>query len=165
MDRDKLFSHKCLAAPNPPPKFKCPYCDYTANRRYRLSYHINSKHTKSHWFECNNCDYKTTDSSSLRRHQKVIHCDLQQPDAAAALFNCPYCEFRTFSELALQRHRVSKHGPIIQYCNHCSYQTKDKSNFRKHMFIHGDKPRKCTKCDYQCVSPYQLQRHYRKIHV
>ncbi|RZC40981.1 zinc finger protein 64 -like protein, isoforms 3 and 4-like [Asbolus verrucosus] len=161
MEKEKLINHKCMSI-STPDKYKCPYCDYSTGRRYRLSYHINAKHTKTNWYDCGQCDYKTTDSSSLRRHQKVVHSVREE---GAPLFSCTYCEFHSVSEVALQRHRVSKHGPIIQCCNFCSYQTKDKSNFRKHLYIHGDKPRKCTQCSYQCVSPYQLERHYKKCHV
>lgn len=161
MDKDKLVKHKCLPMLSSE-KHKCPYCEYSSSRRYRLSYHVNAKHTKAHWYNCGQCEYKTTDSSSLRRHQKVVHL---VPGVDAPVFTCTTCYFTSTSEVALQRHRVARHGPMIHKCTICSYQTKDKSNFRKHQYIHGDKPKKCTKCSYQCVSPYQLEKHYKRSHV
>ncbi|XP_044260766.1 zinc finger protein 64-like [Tribolium madens] len=161
MDKAKLISHKCLPTPNSE-KHKCPYCEYSTSRRYRLSYHVNAKHTKANWYNCTQCEYKTTDSGSLRRHLKVVHLG---HDGGTSVVTCPMCYFTATSEVALQRHKVAKHGPVMHQCTICSYQTKDKSNFRKHLYIHGDKPKKCTKCSYQCVSPYQLEKHYKRSHV
>ncbi|CAH1382122.1 hypothetical protein MTP99_006036 [Tenebrio molitor] len=160
MDQVKLVRHKCLEV-TPLDKYKCPYCDYSTCRRYRLSYHINAKHTKTSSYECAQCDYKTNDANLLKRHQKTHG----PSEKTGEMFTCPLCEFSSGSAVALQRHRVAQHGPVMQCCTVCSYQTKDKSNFRKHLYIHGDKPRKCTKCSYQCVSPYQLEKHYKRSHV
>ncbi|EFA05621.1 zinc finger protein 64 [Tribolium castaneum] len=160
MDKTKLITHKCLPTPCSE-KYKCPYCEYSTSRRYRLSYHVNAKHTKTNWYHCTQCEYKTTDSSSLRRHLKVVHVERE----GTAVVTCSTCYFTTTSQVALQRHKVAKHGPPMHQCTICSYQTKDKSNFRKHQYVHGDKPKKCTKCSYQCVSPYQLEKHYKRSHV
>ena len=92
--------------------FKCTDCNYESNRKYNLSRHIQTKHTKvkelckkiSH--RCNICEYSTDRLYNLKRHEK--------------------------------KHTRIKKSKIHQ-CFICDYQDKSKSNVKKHVDNHENK--------------------------
>ncbi|XP_072383248.1 uncharacterized protein [Diabrotica undecimpunctata] len=140
--------------------FKCPHCTHVTNRPYAINKHINTMHTKSVWFMCETCNYKSTDKSCLRRHVRKNH---ENPDPIKQ-YPCHICDMVITNKYNFRRHLL-KHDEAISYdCEFCSYNCKDKSNFRKHLFTHSPKLLPCSFCAYNHVSPYQLRNHLKKHH-
>lgn len=137
---------------------KCPHCPYVTTRRYVLTQHINSQHTKEIWYQCLDCDYKCTDKSYLKKHSK-IHVEGSELEEKV----CEYCDFRTLSEYNYRKH-LSKHDIQVLQCEFCSYSTNDRTNFRRHLFTHNPVPSDCDFCDYKSVSPYHMRNHLKKYH-
>uniref|UniRef100_A0A6P7F8L6 B-cell lymphoma 6 protein homolog n=1 Tax=Diabrotica virgifera virgifera TaxID=50390 RepID=A0A6P7F8L6_DIAVI len=140
--------------------YKCPHCTHVTNRPYAINKHINTMHTKSVWFMCESCSYKSTDKSCLRRHVRKNHED---PDPTKQ-YPCHLCDMVMTNKYNFKRHLL-KHDEALSYdCEFCSYNCKDKSNFRKHLFTHSPKLLPCSLCAYNHVSPYQLRSHLKKHH-
>ncbi|KAJ8939749.1 hypothetical protein NQ314_011035 [Rhamnusium bicolor] len=138
---------------------KCPHCPHVTNRQYALNKHINTMHTKAIWYSCDLCNYRSTDSSCLRRHKRNVH-----PEVTGNELCCHLCAYRCMTEYHLKKHLLKHDENTILQCQFCSYSTKDRSNFRKHIFIHNPKAQDCEFCDYKCVSPYQMKVHLKKYH-
>lgn len=142
-----------------PSEKKCPHCPHVTNRQYALNKHINTMHTKSLWYTCDFCPYRSTDSSCLRRHKRNVHPERQGADLV-----CRLCSYHCTTEYHLKKHMMKHEDSTLLQCQFCSYSTRDRSNFRKHIFIHNPKPHDCEFCDYKCVSPYQMKLHLKKMH-
>ncbi|XP_020709988.1 longitudinals lacking protein, isoforms J/P/Q/S/Z isoform X31 [Athalia rosae] len=54
-----------------PPRFTCPNCEKTYNRRGNLRRHVNSECGDPRMFFCNLCNYRTNRNCSLRMHMKI----------------------------------------------------------------------------------------------
>lgn len=144
---------------------KCPHCPHITNRTYALNKHINTMHTKSVWFHCEFCTYRSTDKSCLRRHVRKNH--EEKPDVESGKqFCCNICNMAVATEHNLNRHMM-KHEETINAnykCDFCSYNSKDRSNYRKHIFTHSPIQLQCPNCHYMNVSPYQLRTHIKRFH-
>ncbi|XP_018575775.1 RE1-silencing transcription factor B-like isoform X2 [Anoplophora glabripennis] len=138
---------------------KCPHCSHVTNRQYALNKHINTMHTKSVWYICDSCPYRSTDSSCLRRHKRNVH-----PERLGNDLMCQMCSYRCTTEYHLKKHMLKHTDNAPLQCQFCSYSTRDRSNFRKHVFIHNPTPQGCEFCSYKCVSPYQMKLHLKKAH-
>ncbi|KAJ8917375.1 hypothetical protein NQ315_002399 [Exocentrus adspersus] len=139
---------------------KCPHCPHVTNRQYALNKHINTMHTKTTWYSCDLCPYLSTDTSCLRRHKRNVHPDKLENDLA-----CHLCVYRCSTMYHYKKH-MQKHedNTSVLQCQFCSYSTRDRSNFRKHVFIHNPRALECEFCNYKSVSPYQMKIHLKKFH-
>ena len=106
---------------------------------------------------CTMCDYRSNDSSHMRRHEK-IHSD-EKP------YKCSKCE-KTFRNLSnLKRHESCHAGDKPFLCSRCDYRCNQLFDLKKHERIHvGDKPFNCSYCNYKCNSSSCLKAHER-IHT
>ncbi|GIY38081.1 hypothetical protein CDAR_399351 [Caerostris darwini] len=100
--------------------FKCPYCNYSSNKRTNLTLHVNG-----HKY-CSNCDIHFTSNDNYQDH-KEHYCStrpvLESTSVAEAssasvarmsriLIKCPYCSYSSDWPALLSRH-VHKE----QYCS------------------------------------------------
>ena len=87
--------------------------------RLLFAIYTTNSHTgmhSSHKFKCRDCDYETTRTSSLERHQK--HKDKK--------FQCSLCDYKTSWKNSIARHQKSVHlGQNIQ-CPDCNYEATRK---------------------------------------
>ena len=47
-------------------KFSCPFCDYTATRKFLIKTHVQSVHEKKNDFKCELCSFKTSTKRYLK---------------------------------------------------------------------------------------------------
>ncbi|XP_074040384.1 uncharacterized protein isoform X2 [Leptinotarsa decemlineata] len=157
---ETLFNeHKKNCKNNSKNLLRCPHCPHVTNRSYALSKHINTMHTKAVWFLCEYCTYRSTDKSCLRRHMRKNHTEHSSVECV-----CKVCGHVCSNQYNLSKH-ITKHemSPPLN-CEFCSYSSKDRSNFRKHIFTHSIKELDCEFCSYHNVSPYQMRVHLKKFH-
>merc|ERR1712126_727328 len=84
-------------------------------------------------FPCAICSYQAKQKQDLIRHTKNIH----QPSTTSKPVNCPDCN-KSVKPSYLSEHRNLLHNPEqpILFCRFCTFQTKKKSNFTKHVENH-----------------------------
>ncbi|KAK9892389.1 hypothetical protein WA026_019841 [Henosepilachna vigintioctopunctata] len=164
-DDAKLKDHKCF----PESKkrqimsmIRCNQCDFRCPTPKILEDHKNEVHPV--WYSCSHCAFKSKFINVMTKHKNTAHAYNQNTEHMA---DCKLCPYRAINTQFLQKHVRAMHyrPPPVLSCTMCSYETSDRSNFKKHQYIHTkDKPHKCPSCIYQCVSPYQMKKHVEKQH-
>lgn len=133
---------------------QCPHCDYSTNRRFLLSRHLNT-HSVNLPHKCSICDKAFKTNAALINHTNV-HMG-RKP------YKCRDCEssFTTAGELT--RHTRYKHtGEKPHKCSECSYASVELSKLRRHMRCHtGERPYQCPHCTYASADTFKLKRHLR----
>ena len=104
---------------------------------------LNEHHKKDHGIvECEQCDKKFATQSSLDKHM-YLHSDLH--------FVCEDCSQSYSFKSRLEQHQITHQKEPNYMCKHkgCSPGFKNKGDFNRHMFSHGDIWFKCTSCPYK----------------
>ncbi|KAL3271715.1 hypothetical protein HHI36_022186 [Cryptolaemus montrouzieri] len=166
-DDAKLKDHKCF----PESKkrqimsmIRCNQCEFLSPTPKLLEEHKADAHPV--WYSCGLCAFKTKFINVMTKHKNTAHVNNLNSNEHMA--DCKLCPYRAINAQFLQKHVRAMHyrPPPILSCTMCSYETSDRSNFKKHQYIHTkDKPHKCPSCMYQCVSPYQMKKHVEKQHA
>ena len=132
-------------------------------------------------FNCDKCDYNTTDKTIVQRHVKSLHEEIRH--------DCDKCFFRATGKTNLQRHFESLHEEIHHDCDKSTLgqQTrqliKDMSNHYMKRFImivrnatlgpnlqrhveslHEEIHHECDKCYFMATGKTNLQRHFESLH-
>ena len=147
-------------------KFHCDQCEFSAKSLSNLITHNNGVHLKLKPFKCQhaNCSSEFTQKSSLNKHVKVIHGDVDK-------LQCEICDYATISRAHLEAHVAGVHNKEKNFkCDVC-----DKVYSRKHQLTNHIKDKhdfdfegfRCTKnpsCEFMAQSQSALQFHIMKIH-
>lgn len=128
---------------------------------------ISSKYENSK-FKCNQCDFKTRNVSSLKKH-KNFHVF---PDECE-IFVCKECSFKTPIERGLRRHvrrHVEKDSDVWFLCEDCSYKTKHKDYLERHVKGSHTAPENlnwahCEYCTYKAKKKWILKDHILARHT
>ena len=114
-------------------------------------------------FECNQCDYKTTQKISLDRHLNALH--------AGTTFVCDEadCGKSYRWEVDLRNHKDSAHGNLTFPCPEpdCDYLGKSRRNLRVHKKSQHSGPLAsaiCHVCDESFSSRQYLEVHFKSQH-
>ena len=144
-------------------EYKCEECEYvTRGRGANLERHIAAIHRKEK-FLCDQCSFKTTVKSELKKHVCRLSCRkrdfkanwkkerklhyrndhtmeeqselLQHPilSKQQGKLSCSQCSYRTNFGGNLRLHISEKHEDIQRFCQICEYQTKSLSSLKFHM--------------------------------
>lgn len=163
---------------------KCPYCEFSTTRRYRLDAH-QSLHTGVGRIACPVCDQTFGTNSKLRIHRLRVHekkpthfcplCDYSgyiQNDITRHVnschqgelnFACSHCEARFSSETALKQHALRQHEEKVSYCcPHCAFTCHSEATLKCH--IQKQHPHlECATCKETLTSREELEEH-KKLH-
>ncbi|GFO00887.1 Zinc finger protein 26 [Plakobranchus ocellatus] len=131
-------------------KYKCAHCDYMCNDTSRMKDHLLC-HTTEKFFKCEHCDFSCKRRMGLKDHMK-IHTG-EKP------FSCKLCDYKCRSNEGLKSHMAKHSGHKPYTCDVCGQGCSSFYLLKKHKFIHGEKPLKCTYCDYTCIQKKQLTNH------
>lgn len=94
-------------------------------------------------FSCPLCDFKTTRSSMLYRHQRVVHND-HRP------FACNLCPYRSKQRDSLKKHMMAHTDERPFECEVCHHRCRQKGDLKRHKLLHsGERPFACPHCPYR----------------
>ncbi|XP_054828954.1 zinc finger protein 142 [Eublepharis macularius] len=163
---------------------KCPYCDFSTTRRYRLDAH-QSLHTGVGRIACPTCGQTFGTNSKLRIHRLRVHekkpthfcpfCDYSgyiQNDITRHVnschqgelnFACSRCEARFSSETALKQHALRQHEEKVSYCcPHCAFVCHSEATLKCH--VQKQHPHlQCATCKETLTTREELEEH-KKLH-
>ena len=88
-------------------EYSCDICERKYSSKYRLQAHVTSVHLKIFRYKCDECDYATAYSSSLKSHKKGSH---GAPGGTESKKVCELCSFTTASHESLRKHMKDVHG-------------------------------------------------------
>ncbi|XP_026688620.1 zinc finger protein 271-like [Diaphorina citri] len=156
--------------------YMCFTCEYHTNNNHNMLRHIR-RHLGEKPFQCEFCDYKSSAPSDLQTHKRIRHssstvvyivsfrwisevilcvycCKLLTKNAEILLHHCKTC-------FAMERLGVSYN----YMCFTCEYHTNNNHNMLRHVRKHlGEKPYKCSQCDYSSSGVTNLKTHEKIRH-
>nr|XP_003214989.1 PREDICTED: zinc finger protein 142 [Anolis carolinensis] len=138
---------------------KCPYCEFSTTRRYRLDAH-QSLHTGVGRISCLTCGQTFGTNSKLR-----IHC-LRVHEKKPTHF-CPLCDYSGYIQNDITRHVNSCHqGELNFACSHCKARFSSETALKQHALRqHEEKVSySCHHCAFVCHSEATLKCHTQKQH-
>ena len=105
--------------------------------------------------KCEMCDKIFTKQSSLRRHMRNKHGQINVTSRDCSHGN------KTFKQAnQLQQHMLSHTGRKSHGCALCDKTFTRAMSLKEHMYMHtGDKPHACEICSDRCLKPHLLKRH------
>ena len=99
---------------------------------------------------CDQCSYKSTQSTNLRKHKEKHHLKIQH--------NCEECDFSTLTKQYLKIHHDTKHSKVEYNCDVCGFNAKWPSQIYNHKRqAHKDIVLNCDKCDFISTDQFNLQ--------
>ncbi|XP_047542298.1 zinc-responsive transcriptional regulator ZAP1-like isoform X1 [Vanessa atalanta] len=108
----------------------CQMCGYTTASKAQFARH-KRKHQDEKKFKCHLCDYKARHNMSLIYHLKS-HDSVRLVNAKRG-FRCEKCGFQSDVKTSLLKHiRLCTTDTKKYVCGKCSYETKRKSDLRRH---------------------------------
>uniref|UniRef100_A0A672HW96 Zinc finger protein 142 n=1 Tax=Salarias fasciatus TaxID=181472 RepID=A0A672HW96_SALFA len=98
-------------------------------------------HYRSHLaYHCSECDFSCSNKSVFLQHQRLGHPGSER-------LCCDFCSFVTFNPVEFEQHVGHLHASEkIHRCPQCS-------------FVTGEKPHKCSVCDFRCRDESYLSKH------
>ncbi|KAK9508011.1 hypothetical protein O3M35_007762 [Rhynocoris fuscipes] len=109
-------------------------------------------------FTCLLCDFETTRSSALNRHQFVVHND-NRPYA------CDLCPYRSKLRDSLKKHMMSHTDERPFECEICHHRCRQKGDLKRHRLLHtGERPFACPHCPYRSNRTQLLKKHISRRH-
>ena len=120
---------------------ECKMCKQSFNRQSNLNSHYKYVHDLRQnildmdtghaiqFYECDNCQFKTRDERTLRRHELSMH-------KGDTCFKCMECDFVCNRMDNLNRHIMNFHqkeSRIIHSCTQCDFKSMYLSSFERHM--------------------------------
>ncbi|KAM6464485.1 zinc finger protein 142 isoform 2-T2 [Liasis olivaceus] len=138
---------------------KCPYCDFSTTRRYRLDAH-QSLHTGVGRIACTACGQTFGTNSKLRIHRLRVH------EKKPTHF-CPFCDYSGYIQNDITRHVNSCHqGELNFACSRCEARFSSETALKQHTLRQHEEKISycCPRCAFVCHSEATLKCHIQKQH-
>ena len=148
---------------------KCPDCDMTFKKSYDLLRHKAVKHSKEKNFACDQCDYKASLPTLLKKHQRRVHSENRERKHL-----CNLCGSMFMEKTQLWSHISYIHGKSLEdsMCYSCGIVIKTGVGMTKHLKeVHNREVNrtdiniiKCEACDIEFSDLEALRLHFRQDH-
>ena len=164
--------------------FSCTECSYSAATKRQIKTHMRT-HTGEKPYKCTYCKKGFSQAGGLQRH--VRHHTGEKP------FKCKACDYASGGQGDVQNHQLlhssrdwSRRCQYVAHyfvlaivcmyftpsltadklkCSDCDYMCYGNYGMTKHSRIHtGERPYKCTNCNYAASIPHNLRIHVRDVH-
>ena len=81
-------------------------------------------------YECSDCNYKTGDHNTYRRH-RMRHTGQRQ-------YKCPFCSYESIQSSTYKSHLKKKHDPadvakVLFNCKSCKFETLEEGKYTSHV--------------------------------
>ncbi len=138
-------------------RYQCAYCDYASFLLTNVTSH-ELIHTGIKPYPCERCPSAFSQKTHWKKHMKCVHGDTN-------VYTCGKCDYRTSDSSLLRAHKRTHHL-FLHRCNLCDYTTTKESVLHAHIRTHtGEKPFKCTQCDYAATTKGQITVHVARKHT
>ena len=151
---------------------KCGECDKVFSNQAGLKFHIKAIHNGLQFY-CEKCEYGTSTSQKLKRHQADKHgdryfcnqCEKKDTGNEAETFCCNQCDFHAFVRPELADHKRTIHKKLPFQCSRCEFQTTVKQALFNHKVDeHQEVLFSCQQCDHKASSAPNLKSHKLNVH-
>ena len=110
-----------------------------------------------HTYYCDQCEYTTKCSVSLRTHIESKH--------EGVTYECEICGKICTSSSGLRYHKQADHEGKRFHCQFCGRECKSISHLNVHVKnIHEGVKFPCKYCDYKATQKWNLTTHIKKVH-
>nr|CAB3267933.1 ZF(C2H2)-116 zinc finger protein [Phallusia mammillata] len=174
-----------------PGELVCRQCRFVTTNQNEWDVHKAMNHMKV--YQCNECDFKSRNSASIRRHRLSKHIASDK-----MRYPCPQCSYRTNLKESLHKHTLThairdsqfvcvlchqsfldrqntvRHlaeehpSQTVFLCKDCTYMTQKQQVFAQHNETHlsnQSKPFKCDQCTYAGRTAHLLKSHKANKHA
>ena len=152
---------------------KCSDCEKTFKTNYALLRHIALKHKKSKNFPCDQCDYKASLPTLLKKHKVRKHSNARERNHL-----CNQCGEMYLEKTQLWSHIAYIHGKSVEdyMCYTCGKVVRSDSGLKNHLKnAHGSEvnrtpssdpnmPYKCESCKEEFSELEDIRKHFREHH-
>ena len=128
--------------------------DYTIFISHKLYEHGNQMNL----FQCDKCDYKTTNENNYKKHKCVNKRaggikkrKRERLPLPKDFKKCNLCDYapKKISRVGMKVHMESVHLGIKHYCKECDFVGSTRANIFKHMrAVHEGRKFKCDECEF-----------------
>ncbi|XP_029605122.1 zinc finger protein 3 homolog [Salmo trutta] len=140
--------------------FPCSFCGKTFSFPKQMEIH-QRMHTGEKLFGCHLCRASFSQSSNLKRHQK-IH---QRFHTGEKPFSCTQCHMHFAQAGDLKRHQRIHTGEKPYSCPQCEKRFSRQDHLKMHLKVHtGERPFACTHCGKRFSERSYLRIHQEKNH-
>lgn len=139
--------------------YECQYCEYRSSNSYNLKTHLKGKHSKEIPLKRDTCVLTFSDPKEARQHA-LTH---QQ----SKTYQCPHCSHKSLHSSDLKRHIISIHTKDYPHkCELCSKGFRRPSELKRHVATHKSKKmQQCRQCDFKDPDPVVLTNHTISVHT
>jgi len=138
--------------------YLCEQCAYKTTDSSNLKRHVKTKHEMVS-YKCDQCDYTSPRKDTLKNHVEGRHMH----DGASYL--CDKCDYKTNRKKYLNVHIQTKHGGIFFSCKECEYKATQKGNLKAHVQSHHESVfHSCDHCEYKSKLKSYLKKHIKAKH-
>jgi hypothetical protein len=132
-------------------------CNFRTLYEFALKSHKNSKHERSLLYQCELCQFTSTNRGSMIRHEK-IHLGIRD-------FVCMFCNYSAVTKHEIVRHMGSHSKQKIFFCDRCDFSTMYSHGLRVHLMQHLNvKPYQCSVCELTAVTRQRIVQHQQAKH-
>jgi len=151
---------------------KCGECEKVFSNQAGLKFHVKAIHNGLQFY-CEKCEYGTSTSQKLKRHQADKHgaryfCDLCEKNDTgnqAETFCCNQCDYHAFVKPELADHKRAMHKKLPFQCSRCEFNTTVKQVLFNHKIDeHHEVLFACQQCNHKATSATNLRSHKLNVH-